>query len=348
MAAASNRIATSLARIASQPVHYNETVSTPKANPNPGAPRSRILLCFACVYLFWGGTYLAMRFGVEVLPPFVLASTRFLISGPLMLGFCLVRGISIRPSGRELGLLAVIGILMLSGGNTSVIWAEQYLPSGLTALLVASVPIFAALIEAMLSHGEGLAMRGWVGIAVGFAGIVLLVSPDFKTANPAGNHQLIAAFVTLFGTLCWTSASVLSRHTTIRISGFAAAGWEMLFAGLFNAAIMLTQGGYKGSEWGPKAYLSILYLVIFGSLVTYTAYIYLLDNVAVSKVATYAYINPMIAVVLGAIFLTERLTPIEYAGMAAILVAVFLVNSSKLTTGRTVAEAELCDLEPQA
>jgi drug/metabolite transporter (DMT)-like permease len=304
-------------------------------------------LCFACVYLFWGGTYLAMRFGVEVLPPFVLGSTRFMLSGPLMLVFCLLRGISIKPTRREFGLLVIIGILMLVGGNTSVIWAEQYLPTGLAALLVSAVPIYAALIEAILSRGEGLAARGWIGIAIGFAGIVLLVSPDLH-AQHGDHHLLIAAAVTLFGTLCWTSASVLSRHTTIGLSGFAAAGWEMLFAGLFNTAIMFSQGGYKGAHWGTQAYLSILYLVVFGSLVTYTAYIYLLDNVAVSKVATYAYINPVIAVILGAVFLAERLSPIEYAGMAAILIAVFIVNSSKLSSGKTVAEAEICELEPQA
>lgn len=289
-----------------------------------------------------------MRFGVEVLPPFVLASTRFLISGPLMLGFCLLRGISIRPTPREFALLAVIGILMLAGGNTSVIWAEQYLPSGLAALLVAAVPIVAALIEACLSHGEGLAARGWIGIAVGFAGIVLLVWPDLRASSRGDHRQLVAAAVTLFGVLCWTAASVLSRHTAIRVSGFAAAGWEMLFAGIFNTAIMFTQGGYQGSQWGTKALLSILYLVVFGSLVTCTAYIYLLDHVAVSKVATYAYINPVIAVILGALFLAERLKPIEYAGMAAILIAVFIVNSSKLSSGKTVVELETAALEPRA
>ena len=265
-----------------------------------------------------------------------------------MLAFCALRGMAVRPSAREFGLLAVIGILMLVGGNTSVIWAEQYLPSGLTALIVAASPVFAALIGALLPHGEGLAARGWAGIAIGFAGIVLLVSPSLHTGIHGDRHQLIAAVATLLGTICWTSASVLSRHTTMRLNGFAAAGWEMLFAGIFNTAVMFSQGGYRGSHWGAKAGLSIFYLVIFGSLVTYTAYIYLLDHVAVSKVATYAYINPMIAVVLGAIFLAERLTPVEYAGMAAILIAVITVNSSKLATRKGVAQVKIPALESEA
>jgi drug/metabolite transporter (DMT)-like permease len=316
------------------------------------APRSRILLCFACVYLFWGGTYLAMRFGVQVLPPFVLAATRFMISGPLMLAFCLVRGVKIKPTRWELGMLVLIGVVMLSGGNTAVLWSEQYLPSGLTALLYSAIPIYAALAEVFLRKGEGLAARGWVGIAIGFAGLVLLVSPGFSGGVHGDGHQAAAIAVTLFGTVCWTSASVLSRHTTIRISGFAAAGWEMLFAGLFNTGMMLVAGGYKGGRvqghWGAQAWLSVLYLVVFGSLVGYTAYLYLLDNVAVSKVATYAYVNPVIAVVAGAVFLAERLTKIEYAGMAAVLVAVFLVNSSKMSGGETVADVEVTEFKPLA
>ena len=288
-----------------------------------------------------------MRFGVEVLPPFVLAAARFMIAGPLMLAFCVVRGISVKPTTREFWLLAVIGILMLTGGNMSVLWAEQYVPSGLTALLYSGTPIYAALVELFLHKGEGLAARGWAGIAVGFAGMLLLIWPELSGIGQGGigqgNHRTLGIAVALFGTVCWTAASLLSRHTTIRLSGFAAAGWEMLFAGLFNTAIMFSVGGYKGEhiqgQWGAQAWLSLLYLVIFGSLVGYTAYLYLLDNVAVSKVATYAYVNPVIAVVAGAVFLAERLTRIEYAGMAAVLVAVFLVNSSKMS-GRAVLEAE--------
>ena len=310
---------------------------------------NRILLCFACVYLFWGGTYLAMRFGVEVLPPFLLASTRFMIAGPLMLALCLLKGISIRPGSlRELGILAAIGILMLACGNTAAIWAEQYIPSGLAALLVAAIPLFAALIEFFLPHGEGLSSRGWTGIVIGLAGLGLLVSPSLAASRHGDSRQLIAAAVILTGAFAWTGGSVLSRHATVRLSAFAAAGWEMFIAGLFNTGIMAATRGYHGAQWGFTAWASIFYLVVFGSLVTYTAYLYLLDHVAVPKVATYAYVNPMIAVIVGAIFLKERLSSIEYAGMAAILLAVFLVTSSKLKSGKPAAAIELAPVEPQA
>jgi drug/metabolite transporter (DMT)-like permease len=309
---------------------------------------TRILLCFAAVYLFWGGTYLAMRFGVEVLPPFVLASTRFLISGTLMLVYCLVRGIPIWPTRREWWLLAGIGVLMLGIGNTSVIWVEQYLPIGLEALLVAAVPLYAALIEFFLPHGEGLSKRGWTGIGIGLVGLLLLVWPGFREGLHGKHVQIIAMLISMMGTFCWTSGSVLSRHAKLKISGFAAAGWEMVFAAVLNFIIMLNTGGFHGSHWGMKAWASIAYLVVFGSLVTYTAYIYLLDHVPVAKVATYAYVNPMIAVLLGAIILGERLARVEYLGMAAILMAVFLVTSSKLKSGRPAAEVELAAVEQQS
>jgi drug/metabolite transporter (DMT)-like permease len=300
-----------------------------KSTPN----RTRILLCFACVYLFWGSTYLAMRYGVEVLPPFVLGSVRFLIAGVLMLGAAAVLKGQMWPSRREWARLVVIGVLMLGCGNTSVIWAEQYLPTGLAALLVAVVPLYAALIEIVLPRGEGLRAKGWVGVCIGFTGIVFLVWPGLREGLRGDSRQIVAAGVTLGGAMCWISASVISRRSTFRISGFAAAGWEMLFGGLFNVLMMIATKGYHGAQWGFQAWASTLYLVAFGSILTYSAYVYLLDHVAVSKVATYAYVNPVIAVILGVLLLKERFVAVEYVGMAAILVAVFLVTSSKMKSG---------------
>ncbi|MBB5318269.1 EamA family transporter [Tunturibacter empetritectus] len=295
--------------------------------------RTRILLCFACVYLFWGSTYLAMRYGVEVLPPFVLGSVRFLLAGVLMLAASAALKRKMWPNRQELARLVVIGVLMLGCGNTSVIWAEQYLPTGLAALLVAVVPLYAALIEIVLPRGEGLRAKGWVGICIGFAGIVFLLWPGLREGLRGDSRQIVAAGVTLGGAMCWTGASVISRRSTFQISGFAAAGWEMLFGGVFNALMLVVTKGYHGAQWGLQAWASTLYLVAFGSILTYSAYVYLLDHVAVSKVATYAYVNPVIAVILGVILLKERFVAVEYVGMAAILVAVFLVTSSKMKSG---------------
>ena len=302
--------------------------------------RTRILLSFGCVYLFWGSTYLAMRYGVEVLPTFVLASSRFLIAGSLMLGLCAALRRKMLPNRRELGRLALIGVLMLGCGNTSVIWAEQYIPTGLAALLVASIPLYAALIEMALPDSEGLPARGWIGVCIGFAGLVFLLWPGLRSGLRGDSRQIVAIGVTLIGSLCWTSGSILSRRSKIGISGFAAAGWQILFGGIFGGIMMVATRDYRGAHWGTQAWSAVLYLVIFGSTLTYSAYIYLLSNVAVSKVATYAYVNPVIAVILGAIFLRERFAAVEYVGMVSILAAVVLVTSSKMKTGKPIVVDE--------
>ncbi len=237
-------------------------------------------------------------------------------------------------------MLAAIGVLMLGGGNMGLVWCEQYLSSGLAALIIAVVPLYVAVFEALLPNGEGLRAKGWIGVGIGFAGLIVLLSPGLLESMHGDTRQLIGAAVALGCALSWTAGSILSRRAKLPVSPFVAAAWEMLFAGLFNTCVMLLSGGYRGGQWGVQAWASILYLVTFGSLVGYTAYIYLLEHVPVAKVSTYAYINPMVAVILGAIFLHERFVAIEYVGMASILIAVYLVTSSKLTTGVSVAEAE--------
>lgn len=312
----------------------------PSSNTHNPLNSPRILISFACVYLFWGSTYLAMRLGLEVLPPFVMASTRFLISGTVLLVICAIGGLPMLPSKREFGILAIIGILMLGCGNSAVLWSELYLSTGLASLLVAGIPLYAALIEVFMPNGEGLPARGWIGVAIGFLGLAFLVSPGLRSSFHGDSRQIIAMGIILAGSFCWTAGSVISRRCPVRISGFAAAGWQMFLGGIFNTGIMFATGGYRGSHWGLKAWSAILYLVIFGSLVGYTAYIYLLNHVAVAKVTTYAYINPVIAVLLGAIFLRERFVVAEYVGMASILLAVWLVTSSKLKTGELPAEVK--------
>jgi drug/metabolite transporter (DMT)-like permease len=275
-----------------------------------------------------------MRYGVEVMPPFVLASARYLIAGPIMLMLSAIFKLKMWPTRREWGSLAIIGVLMLGCGNTSVMWAEQYIPSGLAALLVTAIPLFAALIEMALPRGEGLSLRGWVGIWIGLVAMVFLLWPGLRSGLHGDSREIIATAVTLGGTLCWTTASLISRRSTIRISGVASAGWQMVIGGVFNLGMLAMSGDYHGAKWGVQAWASIFYLVVFGSLITYTAYLYLLDNVAVSKVATYAYVNPVIAVILGVIFVHEHFFAMEYVGMGGILLAVFLVTSSKMKSGK--------------
>ena len=311
----------------------------------------RVLFAFGCVYLFWGSTYVAIRFGVEVLSPYVLASTRFLIAGPLMLGLCALRGLPLRQTRRDFTLLAVIGILMLGIGNMGLVWCEQYLSSGLAALIIAIVPVYVALMEVFLPGGEGLRARGWLGITIGFLGLVVLVSPGLRDTLHSPSGQLKGSIVAILSAFAWTCGSVLSRRARLATSAFVAAGWEMLFAGLFNFLVLLTverTGGLQHTHWSSQAGWSIAWLVTFGSLVGYTAYIYLLDRVPVAKVSTYAYVNPIVAVILGALFLHEHLVGIEYIGMIAILIAVWLVTSSRLKSAASAAPLDVLETERHA
>ena len=314
----------------------------------------RILIAFACVYFFWGSTYTAMRYGVQVVPPFVLACARYLIAGPVMLAICAARGLKLWQSRRDFALLAAIGILLLGVGNMACIWCEQYLPSGLAALLLAVIPIYVALIETALPRGEGLRARGWAGIAIGFAGLIILVSPDLVSpglVSPglghAGAHaSLFASVVLVLAAFGWSCGSVLSRRAKLGTSPFVAAGWEMVFGGLFCSGLLVLSGEgrhLRELRWTTQGVSSIAWLIVFGSLVGYGAYVYLLGHVPVAKVTTNSYVNPIVAVVLGAIFLHERLVPAEYAGMAAVLIAVYLVTSSRLVA----APAPLL-IEPEA
>ena len=222
-----------------------------------------------------------------------------------------------------------------------VMWCEQYLPSGLAALLVAVIPLYIALLEWALPRGEGLSVRGWMGIGIGLVGLVILVSPDLRAGLHGQGGQLFASLVTILCAFGWSCGSVLSRRATLATSAFVAAGWEMVFGGVFNDGLLLVSGQGRHVHWTAQGMWSIAWLVVFGSLVGYTAFIYLLEHVPVAKVATYAYVNPVVAVALGAMFLGERLVPVEYAGMAAILAAVYLVTSSKMAaTQREAGEQE--------
>lgn len=315
----------------------------------------RVLFAFVCVYVFWGSTYLAIRFGVQVVSPFILGSVRFLIAGPLMLGICAARGLKLGQSPRDFGKLLVIGVLVLGVGNQGVVWAEQYLASGLAALLVAVIPLYVALIEVVLPGGEGLRARGWAGIGIGFAGLVALLWPGLREGmhSPAGHAsgQLVGSVVCVLAAFSWTCGSVFSRRAKLAASAFVAAGWEMLFAGVFNCGLIFLiegRGSLARAHFSMQAFWSILWLIVFGSLVGYSAYIYLLANVPVAKVSTYAYINPIVAVILGALLLHERLVPVEYVGMAAILIAVYLVTSSKLQSGMPSASLDGNEVEAEA
>jgi drug/metabolite transporter (DMT)-like permease len=304
--------------------------------------RFRVITAFTLLSILWGGTYLAMRVGVEHMTPFTLASVRYMIAGPIMLAACALAGQKIRLNRQDALRLLAIGSLLLSVGNIAVIWAEEYLPTGLTALLVAVLPIWMAIIEAWIFKGRRIAPLGVAGLALGIAGIFVLLWPKLISSTRFGHMELVGVVILLTGSFGWAYGSVLSSRWTLNIGVFAAIAWQMTFGGLVDTAVAFATGGFHHIEWNLRVVLAIAYLVICGSWIGFTCYIWLLEHVAAPKVGTYAYVNPVVAVVLGWMFLDEKVDGFMFAGTAIILAAVTMVNISKLRTMKTpIAEPGL-------
>lgn len=309
--------------------------------PATKALRTRVLLAFAAVYLFWGSTYTAIHIAGEHLPPPVVSATRSLITTALILVIALAMGKSLRVPRGEGPKLALIGLLFMSGNNMLLTWGETMVPSGFASLLVSTVPIMIALTERFLPNGEPLNKRGWAGTLLGTAGIAVLVWPSLHGAGLPWRHAAasssidsnrvgLGTLICLLAALCWCIGSVLSRRFRFRADTFIATGWQIGAAGLFNTAFALATGSFHHGVWTWHGFEAIVYLSIFGSLVGLVAFTYLLQHVAVTKVATYAFVNPMIAVLLGVVVLGERLAPTELMAMGIIVGAVAMVVLSRV------------------
>lgn len=299
--------------------------------PHPkSATTATIVMAFAAVYFFWGSTYTAIRIGAEFMPALLLAGTRFTIAGALLLAWCRMRGLRLLWPLKTMLVVALIGLLLLGGGNLGLIYAEKTVPSGLASLVIAVIPLYVALIEMFLPGGEPLPRRGWLGVILGFAGLAALVWPSIRTGLAGDRARLTALAVLLAGALAWTAGSILSRRARLPVNSFVAASWEMLIAGLFTTTLGSALGEWPNFHFNSPAAGSLAYLITCGSLLGYSGYIYLIEHVPVAKVASYAYVNPVVAVLLGILFLHERPAPEEFAGMPAILLAVFLLTSAQV------------------
>jgi drug/metabolite transporter (DMT)-like permease len=305
-----------------------------------------IPFAFGCVYFFWGSTYTAIKVGIQYLHPLVLGGMRFLIAGSLMLAFCHFRGMRVWLPARQLGWLAFIGLLLLGGGNIGIVFGERYIASGLAALLVATMPLYVALLSMLLPQGERLQTRGWLGLGLGLVGLIALLWPGLRQHAEGQRQQILGGVIVLSAAFLWAVGSILSRELQLPVNPMVAAGWEMLAAGIVSSVTAFTVGGWQAAHWTRGAMGAVAYLVTFGSLVGYTAFVWLLEHVPVPKVATYAYVNPVVAVILGAIFLSEHLVSTEYVGMIAIVIAVALVTSARLRVGAKHQKTKAADREP--
>jgi drug/metabolite transporter (DMT)-like permease len=276
-----------------------------------------------------------------------------MIGATLMLTFCALSGKRVRVSRGTAARLALLGILLLFFGNVGLVWSERYLASGLAALIVAIVPLYVAVIESLLPGGEQLRPRGIFGLVLGFAALVALLWPSFHTAlerhHGGGNPmQVVAALVVLLGALSFASGSVLSRRMRLPVHPLVAAGWEMLAAGVSNILLATVTWQWPRAVWTWKSVGAIGYLILFGSLLGFSCYVWLIHHVPVAKVATYAYVNPVVAVILGAVVLGEHLQRTEYIGMVAVICAVSLVTSSQMKSGKPAAEIEVVPVEQES
>ena len=281
---------------------------------------------WGAVCLFWGTTYLAIRIGVQRVPPALFAGTRFIIAGVLFLAYLRWRGYPMAER-REWPHIAVVGITLLVMATGLVVWAEQWVPSGLTAVIIATVPFWTAGLESALPSGERLTVRKVMGILIGFAGVIILFAPDlggsFDKAYLKGVTALI--FVPFF----WSAGSIYSKHHPIRCPPLVAAGTQTLIAGLVLTAIGTLFGEWREFALNWKGMAAIAYLIVFGSIVGYSSFIYALSKLPITTVSMYAYINPVIAVILGWLILDERLDWSVAAATTVVLLGVALVKSAK-------------------
>lgn len=298
-------------------------MSPPAGTPQTSA--ARIWLALGAVYLIWGSTYLAIRFTVETMPPFLSAAARFLVSGSLLYGWRRLAG-DPKPSTTQCRNAAVVGLFLLLGGNGGVVWAEQFIPSGLTALLVATVPLWMISIDSLRAGGERPTARAITGILIGFCGALLLLG---WSAESASSEHFFGALAVLVASVFWAVGSIYGKTAPLPASPLLTAGIEMLAGGVgqIAAASLLGEfGRFKVHEISLASALGLLYLTAVGP-VAFAAYAWLLRNAPTPLVATYSYVNPLVAILLGYLLGKEILTARILFAAGLIVGSVALVSA---------------------
>lgn len=300
--------------------------------------QAAIIAAFLCVYVFWGSTFVAIRYAVQYLTPGFVSGFRYWAAGAIILLYRLARGQPIRIDRREAIRLLVLGLFLLTGNNVLLGWSEKYITAGYASLLTASVPMLIALFETFIPGGEPLNRIGWLGTTLGMGGLLLLLAPVLRhglvlhgKGTTADNALSLGTVILLFGILSWVAGSLIAGRVPSRYDPTLGAAWQMCMGGTVNVLIGTAAGGWHTAIWTPRVFAALAWLSIAGSLVGYSCYIFLLENVPVAKVATYAYVNPIIAVILSAVFLHESLHGQQWIAMAVILAAVAIVTASKST-----------------
>lgn len=319
---------------------HDRSAATARARPTAGdqsqanpdhESRTRLIAAFAAVYIVWGSTYLAIRYSVETIPPFLMGGSRFLVSGVILVAWARFRG-EPATTFRAWRDATITGVLMLCGGNGAVAWAEQRVPSSIAALLVAVVPLWMVLIDWLRPHGVRPRASAMIGIIIGLGGLFLLIGPD--SLSGGGDANLTGSVVLIAGSLSWAAGSIYSRHSGHAHSAVMATGMQMIGGSVGLMLLSLLVGEvrhFQPSHVSTASLIGWMYLVTFGGLVGFTAYIYLLRVTTPAKAATYAYVNPLVAVFLGWAIAGEPITT-----RTLIAAAVILGGVAMITLGQTL------------
>jgi drug/metabolite transporter (DMT)-like permease len=301
--------------------------------------RARIVLAFGLVYIIWGSTYLAIRFAVQTIPPFWMAGTRFLLAGSVLYTFMRCRGTP-PPLGKHWFSAAGVGALLLVCGNGSLVWAEQRVSSGLAAILLAMIPLWMVLLDSFRKTGPKLTGRVVGGLVIGLAGLGILVGPARLWGS--SRVDILGTAVLMFSAFCWAVGSLYSRGAQLPPSPFLAAAMEMLAGGamLIVLGLLLESGQLHWGVISMRSAAGLLYLVAFGSLLGFTAYIWLLGVVSTSRVATYGYVNPVVAVFLGWAFGGESVSARALLATAIIVTAVVLILLHRPQPGAVAPDSD--------
>ena len=290
------------------------------------ALKGKALVAYLIVCVFWGSTYLAIKVGVGELPPFLFAGLRFFIAGVLLLAIARILGDPLPRRAIDWRILAIVGLFLLAGGNAFVVWAEQYTPSGVASVFVVTVAIWTAFFDAIIPGGSGdLNWRVVAGLLLGFLGTALLVG-----ASPAEilKADLRGPLALTFASASWSLGSVYAKRHPTQVSPYIAASIQMIVGGAVVALVGSAMGEWSRFHLNARGVGAMAYLVVFGSILGYSAYAYALRHASATIVGTYAYVNPVIAVLLGWLLLHEPITSRTIIAMGLILVAVVWINLS--------------------
>jgi drug/metabolite transporter (DMT)-like permease len=295
------------------------------------ALRAQIIAAFASIYLVWGSTYLAIRYAIETIPPFTMGGVRFLVSGAALYIWARYRGAP-RPTRLHWRNATIAGGFLLLGGNGAVVWAEQFVPSGLTALLVSILPFWLVIIEWMRPPRRRPSGLILAGLVLGFIGIIVLVGPGNLGGD--GGVRPLGALVLILGSLSWAIGSFWSRDAELPKSGLLTTGIEMLAGGALLLIVGVVSGelsDFDIQRVSRESAIGLVYLITFGSLIGFTSYIWLLDKVSPARLGTYAYVNPIVAVLLGWAIAGEKLSIRTGVAAAIVICAVALITSARST-----------------